>query len=321
MGHFTVSHVTKLGDLKEGQQLKESDFALVNPLTGEFVQMIFHDDSEVVREKIAINSGIWGIKKTIAGLILMKEELNKDNILETFVHTEHITKRIDHFFSKEHIYKELGFEIAKRGILLWGPAGTGKSTIINTVSRKYSALEETAIILWPTDQIDPHDVKQLFKCFDYKVKRVILVCEDLGGTEAAESRMRSDSSLLSLLDNQEKTFSITTLIIATTNHPEMFLGNLTNRPQRFDDVIEVGFPSAAERSGLLKFFAQRDLEPDEQQFLNSKTSEGLSPAHLKEAVIRHKIYDITILEALKQLTKQSEDFKNAFQRRNKLGMD
>lgn len=321
MGQFTVSNITKLTELKEGQTLKESDFALVNPVNGEFIQMIYHDEDEIQREKIPINTGIWGIKKNMSGLYLMKEELNNDNILETFVHTEHITKRIDQFFSKEDIYKQLGFEIAKRGILLWGPAGTGKTTIINKISRKYIEQNDTAVIIWPTDQYDPHDVKQLFKCFDYRVKRVILVCEDLGGTEIAETRMRSDSSLLSLLDNQEKTFSITTLIIATTNHPEMFLGNLTNRPQRFDDVIEVGFPNSSERTSLLKFFAQRELDKDEQSIMNSKQAEGLTPAHLKEAVIRSKIYDQSISESLKQLITQIENFNKAFQKRTKMGFE
>jgi len=42
------------------------------------------------------------------------------------------------------------------------------------------------------------------------------------------------------------------MIIATTNHPETFLGNLTNRQEDFPDKIEVSWPDSNARKALLK---------------------------------------------------------------------
>ena len=320
MGHFIVASKTKIKNLKLNQRLEESDFAMVDPSSSEFVQLKYiESDEEVTREPVPLKNGIWSIKKSMAGLFLQREEVSNDAILDKFVHTTHISDRIDQFFKKEAVYKKHGFDIAKRAILLWGPPGTGKTSTINKVIKKYVDQTDTAVVIWPTDQIEPYAVKQLFKSFDYKVKRVILVAEDLGGTEMEGSRMRSDASLLSLLDNQEKTFRITTLILATTNHPEMFLGNIANRPQRFDDKIEVGFPDAEQRTALLEFFAKKTLTQEEMAILKTKDAEGLTPAHLKEAIIRSDIYDQELTESLKQLLKEIENFKKAFETKKKQG--
>lgn len=314
MGYFKLKNKIKLSDIDDTTVITESDYATITP-EGLFVQLQYNSDDDVIMDAVPIKPGIFTIAKTMAGLKLIHTEFNKDTILESFVHTKDIESRIDTFFNKVETYHRYGFEIAKRGMLLFGPPGSGKSTVLNKVSRKYGADGKTAVLLWATDKFDASQVKDFIKAFDYQgVERLILIAEDIGGVEVSNARIQSESSLLSLLDNQEKTFKISTMIIGTTNYPENFMGNLTNRPNRFDDKISVGFPPPEARVELLKFFDKDQLSNEEAiSLIASKKCEEFTPSHIREVVIRSAIFDKSIDVSINELIEEIKKFKNAFE--------
>mgnify|MGYP001587535186 FL=1 len=83
MGHFIVASKTKIKNLKLNQRLEESDFAMVDPSSSEFVQLKYiESDEEVTREPVPLKNGIWSIKKSMAGLFLQREEVSNDAILD-----------------------------------------------------------------------------------------------------------------------------------------------------------------------------------------------------------------------------------------------
>lgn len=317
MSHFKVKSKLKLADLNLGDRVEESDFATLTD-DGHFIQLEYVDDSDNV-EPYNVKPGIWTIYKE-RGLKLKPTSFVNDKILSEFVYTKNISERIDKFFSKIHVYYEHGIEVPKRGILLYGPPGTGKSTTIGKVCGQYALDGKTAIVVWTTDKFDAGDVKDFIKSFSYQgVERLILVAEDIGGVEVNEVKMKSDPSLLSLLDNQEKTFKIPTLILATTNFPEIFLGNLTNRPNRFDDKIEVGFPDSSYRAELLKFFNKKETTEEELTLIKSKKCEEFTPAHIREAILRSDIFDKTLHSSITEMVDEIELFKKAFSKRKATG--
>ena len=318
MGFFKVKAKNKLSDMNIGDEIAESDFATITP-EGTFVQLEYIEGT-AEREPFDVKPGIWAIQKTSKGLILLPTSFVSDKILDSFVNTKNITDKIDCFFNKIPIYKELGFEVAKRAALLYGPAGTGKSTSITVVANKYASDDKTAVIVWHTDKFEAFEVKDFIKSFRYVgVEKIILIVEDIGGVEIDQVRMKSDSSLLSLLDNQEKTFTIPTFILATTNYPGNFMGNLTNRPNRFDDKIEVGYPTSEQRSKLLEFFAKDNITPESLVEIKENRCKEFSPAHIREVVIRSRLYDKSMESVIKEMCQEIETYKKSFEKSNKMG--
>ena len=311
-GQFKLKNKFKLSDLKDTDVIPESDFATVTP-DGYFVQLEYKQVEESKKPKYDVKPGIWSIQKTMAGMHLQETSYVSDKILKEFVNTKAVVERILAFFNKIDVYKEFGIEVPKRGGLAYGPAGSGKSTIIAEVSKELTRTNDTAVIIWPTDKYEAYEIKDFIQTFDYKgVSKLIFVVEDIGGIEMDQVRMKSDSSLLSLLDNQEKTFKIATYIIATTNFPEALMANLTNRPGRFDDKFEVGYPPASARVELLKFFSKNRATDAQLELIQRKEYNEFNPAHIKEAFIRSAIYDKSLEDVLRDMKAEIDLYKKAF---------
>lgn len=315
MGFFKLKAKNKLSDMNIGDVIQESDFATLTP-EGTFVQLEYVEEDGKV-SPYDVKPGIWAIQKSQQGLQLVNTSFVSDKILDSFVNTKNITDKIDCFFNKIPVYAELGFEVAKRAALLYGPAGTGKSTSISVVANKYSSDGKTAVVIWHTDKFEAYQVKDFIKSFNYiGVDKLILIVEDIGGGEREMERYRSDSSLLSLLDNQEKTFKIPVFILATTNYPENFMGNLTNRPNRFDDKIEVSYPEAQERLELLKFFNKSAVDEDTGSTIMATKTKEFTPAHIREVVIRSRIYDKSLKQVIDEMCDEIESYKKGFQKKS-----
>lgn len=319
MGHFVVSKITNLNEVKENDRIEESDFSTLTD-SGNFVQLKYIEEDEEI-EKTEAKPGVFSMYVTPAGIRLEKTAFTKDNILKDFVNTKDITDRIDKFIEAVPKYEKYGI-FPKRGILLHGPAGTGKTSAIAETARKYGTDGETFILLWHTDKVEAGDVKDFIKHLKYvDTKRMILVAEDIGGIEIDQAKIRSESALLSLLDNQESTFKVPTLILATTNYPENFMGNLTNRPNRFDDKIRVGYPKGPQRAQLLEFYDQEKLVDEEAlSMISSKKCDEFSPAHIREVIIRSAIYSLKPSQVIADMVKEIKDFQQAFAEKLKSGV-
>jgi SpoVK/Ycf46/Vps4 family AAA+-type ATPase len=319
MGYFKLISKKKLSEITEKDKLEESDFSSLLS-DGTFVQFEYVSEENKL-PTYTVKPGVFAIVKTGSGFKLVETSFTKDKILEEFVNTENIVNIIDKFFNRLHVYTEEGIEVPKRAALLYGPAGTGKSTSISKIVDKYSSQEGTLIVVWHTDRLEPSEVKSFIKSFEYKdVKRMILIVEDIGGMENDRAQVRSDSSLLSLLDNKEKIFTLPIYIIATTNFPENLMANLTNRPDRFDDKIEVGFPSPEARKELLKFYLKNTWTQEAENQIISKKCEEFTPAHIREIRLRSRIHDKLPEEVIKDIYKEIETYKKAFTKQKNMAM-
>jgi len=313
-GMFKFKKATNLQLHNDSLQIEESDFSIMTP-NGQFLQFDYEYDKSKEDNNYKVEPGIFAIASENMRIILKKTSFTAQRVLEESVSTKEITNKINTFFNKIDVYRKYGLD-PKRALLLYGAPGCGKSVVISKVCEEYAKDNSTLIVIWPSDKFEARDVKAFLKSFNYEansITKLILVIEDLGGVENADGPRRySESSLLSLLDNVEKTFSVPTMIIATTNHPEKFLENLTDRPQRFDDVMEVKAPSGEFRAKFLDFFSQGDASIAAQDMVKDKKFDGFSVAHIKEIVIRAALMDISIEDSILQIHAQSSNAKKGF---------
>ena len=120
----------------------------------------------------------------------------------------------------------------KRGMLLMGPPGTGKTSIIKTIMAKYNFKPVT---IAPGSNFDA-----LREAFSYAQTQspALLYIEDLDSMIA--SGAIDMSGFLNLLDGINSANGF--FIVATANDVSKFKSSILDRPSRFDRKFEIGLP-------------------------------------------------------------------------------
>ena len=206
--------------------------------------------------------------------------------LDDLVLSEEIRRRLATevvgFFSPgaATLYGKVGVPY-RRGVLMYGPPGNGKTSIIRSLS---GMLPDVAgLVLRSGRGIDEDDFTAVVKRW-VESAPAILVIEDLNWM--IPERV-SVSAFLNQLDGLATPRGAAGLLmIASTNHPETLDPAINDRPGRFDVMLEVPSPDGA----LRREFFRRATEalgdvPDEPVLAKLVTAtSGLSFAHLREVV-------------------------------------
>lgn len=226
---------------------------------------------------------------------------------ELFIFTDSITtnllEEIENFWNKETLYKEKKL-VHKRGILLSGFAGTGKTTMINMLSKELIDRGGVVFKIYGIKNLSYYIdfMKHGFRKIQPKTP-IITILEDIDQYQDIESE------LLDFLDGQYHLNHH--LIIATSNNteniPDTFL-----RPSRLDLKIEVDYPSEQTRK---EFFRNKEVPENDLSELVKATKE-CSLADLKEVYICVYLLDYTVEEALTQVLDPTEK-KNYLERKYK----
>jgi len=212
----------------------------------------------------------------------IKEKSWSDCILEESL-KEDIRVNTVEFLNHSQLLAQYGIP-AKRGIILAGMPGTGKtlvSKIIMSTSPGVSCIEAETAYLGNSDYIESlYDLAE-------ELKPTIIFLEDIdiAGKDRFEESNQRDTGLVALLaalDGIEDSDGIVT--VATTNCLGILDKALKERPSRFDLVIDMQPPELNERRHLLRKLGNRI--PIDAQTLNriaEKTS-GFTPAQLQEVL-------------------------------------
>ena len=216
------------------------------------------------------------------GYYLQKKQVNTDELYQ--LPSEELTdiiEDIQKFWQRADRYREYGF-LHKRGILLYGDPGMGKSGIIQLITKHLvENMHGIVINLTNGDQIEWYgELITSFRQIEPN-RPIIVILEDIDGI-AGEGTW-STSMLLNILDGVKQIDNV--VYIATTNYPEKLEERITNRPSRFDRRYEVEPPTAEVREA---YFRNKLSESDIKSIdLNDwvKSTEGMSLAHLRELVI------------------------------------
>jgi predicted AAA+ superfamily ATPase len=191
-----------------------------------------------------------------------------------------ILRDIQNFWDRKDKYKEYNF-VHKRGILMYGEPGCGKSGIIQLIAKQL--IENDGIIINIKDQDDVDYFMDFISTFR-KIepnRPLIVLLEDIDSIAGENSH--STSRLLNILDGVKQIEDV--VYIATTNYPEKLQDRITNRPSRFDRRYKVELPNDEIREAYIRHkLTDEDIENvDIKEWV--KRTEGMSLSHLKEVVI------------------------------------
>ena len=196
------------------------------------------------------------------------------------------------------LYRKLNVQ-PRRGILLHGAPGNGKTSLIRLIAAELP--DVAALLLRPGDGFDGDDLEVALRRWREQAP-ALLVIEDLDWLLE-----RIDvSRFLNLLDGLETPEEDKPLLlVATTNHPEKLDPAVNNRPGRFDATIEVADPKAELRRRLLERLLPEIAGDDLTSVVDG--TDGLSFAHLHELT---RLAGLFALEA-KREERTAEDVDKA----------
>jgi hypothetical protein len=177
----------------------------------------------------------------------------------------------------------------KRGLLLSGPPGDGKSTAIECFVNDIAG-ETTVIIVEAVEHMRAiYHLAQMLAPAVVILEDLDLMTKARQNPYASVSKDDVTGELLQVLSGGSAYADIVT--IATTNHPEAIDEALAKRAGRFDAHVRMGYPNELEKQQILDLYLDRFGVNDDftrrrlQQVLNRELGRlYLVPAHIEEFV-------------------------------------
>ena len=257
----------------------------------------------IIRKKLP--AGIYDISwdNSKGVYIFNKQKLELDELLNLpnplF---KQILNDMEYFWDNEDKFKKYKFAY-KRGILLHGPAGNGKTCLSALLTQMIIDTKQGVVFsIKSTRDLETYfdAVTKFFRIIEEHTP-ILTIIEDLDGLlEYQENETR----MLNILDGFYQSQNI--VYLGCTNYPEKLKDRILNRPSRFDKRYYIGPPEASVR----KFYLEHKIKGDDLKRINIQevvdNTEGLSLSHLGELIKSVFIFGKEIDESIQELKNMGE---------------
>lgn len=218
--------------------------------------------------------------------------------------TDDIVNDITTFWTKEADFAryELTF---KRGILMYGVPGGGKSHIIQLIVKHLIDVEKG--VVFKIEAPNDVDTFQGFMQSTFKIiepnRKIVVIIEDIDGLFHASKS--TETTLLNILDGMGQMNNV--VYLATTNYPEELAERIINRPSRFDRRYEITLPNDEVR----RSFFEQVLKPEDITKIDLDKwvieTADLSLAHLREVIVSTIIQGNTFEDTIELMKSYSKE--------------
>lgn len=251
--------------------------------------------------------GQWGLSKL---------EMNSDELFELPTkEIQLILSDLKQFWKKRETYSKYKL-IHKRGVLLYGDPGCGKSGILQMCMR-HIIEELSGLVINLKDEETIRGYMNLVpRLRQIEPERpLIVIIEDIDAVGGDNNWITSQ--LLNMLDGIKQIENV--VYVATTNYPERLAERFTNRPSRFDRRYYIAPPSIEVRTAYLQNKIGKDTKHNIKQWV--KDTDGMSLSHLKELFISVFLLDNSYEETISHLRDLKKTPRSKGQKTIGFGLD
>lgn len=229
--------------------------------------------------------GCYSVQESMQGPFLQKQSIKKGGLIKLpDSSSEKVVNEIKKFWNSKNLFLEHNMPY-KRGILMYGPPGSGKTSAIREVMEDVEKRDGISLEFnYPSTFMAGYNMIRDI----HEDRPIVALIEDI---DSVINRC-SESEFLNVLDGVHDLNNV--VFLATTNYPERLGSRIFNRPSRFDKRFEIGMPSPECRKVYL------EAKGVESNHVGTwvKDTDGLSIAHLAELYTAVKVLGESYDEAI-----------------------
>ena len=238
-------------------------------------------------------AGFYRVEENQRGVYAQKQSIVSDklSVLPGSCNAQ-VLNGIRKFWESKETYAKYGLAY-KRGVLFYGPPGSGKTATLTLLAKELIKEYGGAVFVCQSVELLTHLLQKLRQIEPQRP--LIVELEDIDEIISNQG----EHGILALLDGEMQIDNV--VFIATTNYPDRLGARIVNRPARFDQRVFVDMPSTETRRAYLQIVSEPEPLTGAEISKWARDTDGMSIAHLRELFIAVRCLGNPYDEVIRQL--------------------